>query len=110
MMRTTADASKTSLEALLATISALTILANQFLRAGMKNRFACLNGERLEIGEGLTATLAGISAADLLQATERLLAQTAPMLARPELHHLMERIGKIPDLKRCHPRRLQMKR
>ena len=44
MMRTTADASKTSLEALLATISALTILANQFLRAGMKNRFACLNG------------------------------------------------------------------
>jgi len=28
----------------LATISALTILANQFLRTGMKNRVACLNG------------------------------------------------------------------
>ena len=91
MMRTTADPSKTSLEARLATISALTILADQLLRAGMKNRFACLNGQRLKIGEGLAPTLTGISAAGLL-------------------HHLMERIIQIPDLKRCHPRSRPMER
>jgi len=77
--------------ALLATISALMLLANQHLRAGMKDRVACLNGQRLKIGEGLAPTLTGISAAGLL-------------------HHLLERFRKITALKCCHPKSQPMER
>jgi hypothetical protein len=61
----------------------------------MENRFSCINGQSLKIAMGLAPTLAGIFAASLLEVTERLRAQTTPMLARTELHHLMDKSGKL---------------
>jgi hypothetical protein len=92
------------LAAPLAAISARAILADQLLRAWIEDRGARRKGKGLKIGEGLPATLAAIAATDLLQITERLLAQAAPVLAGPELQHLVERIRKIADLKGCHPK------
>jgi hypothetical protein len=104
MIRTTAEASSTSLPAPLTAISAGTILADQLFRAGIEDRGARRKGKCLKIGEGLPATLAAIAAAGLLQITKRLLAQAAMVLAGPELQHLVQRIRKIADLKGCHPK------
>jgi len=67
MIRTTAEASSTSLAAPLAAISARTVLADQLLRAWIEGRGARRKGKCLKIGEGLPATLAAIAAADLLE-------------------------------------------
>ena len=103
MIRTTAEASSTSFPAAPA-ISARTVLADQLFRAWIEDRGARRKGKGLKIDEGLPATLAAIAATSLLQITKRLLAQAAPVLAGPELQHLVKRIRKIADLKRCHPK------
>jgi hypothetical protein len=78
MIRTTAEASNTSLPAPLSAISAGTISADQLFRAWIENRCARRKGKGLKICEGLPAPLKAIAAKGLLQITERLLAQAAP--------------------------------
>ena len=102
MIRTTAETSSTRFPAPPPAISAGTLLADQLLRTWIEDRGARRKGKGLKIGEGLPATLAAIAATGLLQITERLLAQAAMVLTGPELQHLVERIRKIADLKRCH--------
>ena len=102
MIRTTAEASSTSFPVPPPAISARTVLADQLLRAWIEDRGARRKGKGLKIGKSLPATLAAIAATSLLQITKRLLAQAAPVLAGPELQHLVQRIRKIADLKGCH--------
>jgi hypothetical protein len=104
MIRTTAEASRTSFPAPPPAISARTVLADQLFRAGIEDRGARRKGKGLKIGEGLPATLAAIAATSLLQITKRLLAKAAMVLAGPELQHLVQRIRKIAALKGCHPK------
>ena len=61
-----------------------------------------LPGQLLQLGQRLTATLAGIPPAGLLQITEGLLAEAAMVPPRPQLKQLMQWVRKIPDLKGRH--------
>ena len=85
MIRTTAEASNTSLPVRSAAISADTILADQLLRCRFKVLPALLVCHGLEGCEGLAAPLTGIAPAGLLQIAEGLLAEAAVVSARPQL-------------------------
>lgn len=98
MIRTTAEASSTSLAVLCTAISARAILTDQFFWARLEDRSSGLKCECLEIGKRLPASLAGIASTGLLEITERLLVQAAMVLAGSELQHLVDRIRKIADV------------
>jgi hypothetical protein len=76
-------------------ISAGAILADQFFWGGIKRHQILLCGPSLEIGEGLTPTLARVTATGLLQIIEGLLAQAAVMPPCTQLEQLMEWIGHV---------------
>ena len=101
-IRTTAEASRTTLEALAVGISAGAILANQLLGGGFKTVHRLLTGQGLEIGQGLATTLARIATTGLLQIAQSLLAQAAVMLPGALLKQLMQRIWHVANLQRGH--------
>jgi hypothetical protein len=83
-------------------ISAGSVLTDQLLRRRIEALTAPLIGQTLKIGEGLTAPLAGISPAGLLQIAERLLAQAAVVPPGPQLQQLVQGIGEVADLQCGH--------
>jgi hypothetical protein len=83
-------------------MSAGAILTNQLLGGGFKTMHRLLTGQGLEIGQGLTPTLARIAATGLLQIAQSLLAQAAVMLPGALLKQLMQRIWHVANLQRGH--------
>ena len=86
----------------LAASSAVPILADQIFRRWVKPLASRLLGQGRQLNQGLSASLAGITATGLLQVAESLLAQAAPMAPGPEVQDLVQRIGEIADLQGCH--------
>jgi hypothetical protein len=83
-------------------ISAGSVLADQLLWRRIEVLPAPLIGQALKVGEGLTAPLAWISPAGLLQIAECLLAQAAVVPPGPQLQQLVQGIGEVADLERGH--------
>jgi hypothetical protein len=83
-------------------ISAGSVLADQLLRRRVEVLPAPLVGKALQFSEGLTAPLAWIPSACLLQIAECLLAQAAVVTPGPQLQQLVQGIGEVADLQRGH--------
>ena len=102
MIRTTAEASSTRRVGCLAAISAIPILADQIFWRWIKPLASRLLGQGRQLHQGLSASLAGITATGLLQVAESLLVQAAPMAPSPELQDLVQWVGEIADLQGCY--------
>jgi hypothetical protein len=83
-------------------ISAGSVLTDKLLRRRIEALPAPLIGQALKVGDGLTAPLAGIPSACVLQIAECLLAQAAVVLPGPQLQQLVQGIGEVADLQCGH--------